>query len=210
MNTVKKTRDMVIMAAFISIMMIMTVVPVLGYIPLGFMNATIIHIPVIVGAILLGPKKGAVLGMVFGLTSMWKNTALMPNLTSFVFSPFIPMPDGSSGGIKSIIICIIPRILIGVVAYYTYRGTLKIFGKNKKISLAIAGAAGSITNTLLVMNLIYVLFGSVYAEAAKASVEHDLYGFIIGVICMNGIPEAILAGILTVAIVTALEKIKKD
>ena len=51
---------MVMMAAFIAIMMIMTVVPVLGFIPLGFMNATIIHIPVIVGSILLGPKKGAV------------------------------------------------------------------------------------------------------------------------------------------------------
>ena len=54
------------MAAFIAIMMIMTVVPVLGFIPLGFMNATIIHIPVIVGSILLGPKKGAVLGFFSG------------------------------------------------------------------------------------------------------------------------------------------------
>lgn len=57
---------MVMMAAFIAIMMIMTVVPVLGFIPLGFMNATIIHIPVIVGSILLGPKKGAVLGFFSG------------------------------------------------------------------------------------------------------------------------------------------------
>ena len=80
---------MVVMAVFIAVMMVMTVVPVLGYIPLGFMNATIIHIPVLVGAILLGPKKGAALGFFFGLTSMWKNTALMPNLTSFVFTPFI-------------------------------------------------------------------------------------------------------------------------
>ena len=102
MNTVKRTRDMVMMAALVAIMLLMTVVPVLGYIPLGFMNATIIHIPVIVGAILLGPKKGAVLGLVFGFTSMWKNTALMPNLTSFVFTPFITMPDGGSGGRKNV------------------------------------------------------------------------------------------------------------
>ena len=94
MNTVKKTRDMVMMAAFIAIMMIMTVVPVLGFIPLGFMNATIIHIPVIVGSILLGPKKGAVLGFFFGLTSMWKNTALMPNLTSLCLPLFSPCQMG--------------------------------------------------------------------------------------------------------------------
>ena len=201
---------MVVMAALISIMMIMTVVPVLGYIPLGFMNATIIHIPVIVGAILLGPKKGAVLGMMFGLTSMWKNTALMPNLTSFVFTPFLPMPDGSSGGIKSILVCMVPRILIGISGYYTYQGVQKLFRNKKRLSCIAAGVAGTMTNTLLVMNLIYFLFGTAYAEAAKANVEQGLYGFIIGIICMNGIPEAILAGILTAAIVTALEKVKKD
>ena len=197
------------MAAFIAIMMIMTVVPVLGFIPLGFMNATIIHIPVIVGSILLGPKKGAVLGFFFGLTSMWKNTALMPNLTSFVFTPFLTMPNGESGGIRSVIVCMVPRILIGVVAYYVYRGVSKIWKMRKKLALAAAGVAGSITNTILVMNLIYFLFGSTYAEAAKANVEHGLYLFIVGVICLNGIPEAVLAGFLTALIVSALWKVQR-
>ncbi len=210
LNTVKKTRDMVVMAALIAIMMLMTIVPVLGYIPLGFMNATIVHIPVIVGAILLGPKKGAVLGFFFGLTSMWKNTALMPNLTSFVFTPFLTMPDGGSGGIRSVIVCMVPRILIGVVGYYVYRGISRVWKKRKKLALAAAGVAGSITNTILVMNLIYFLFGNAYAEAAKASVENGLYAFIVGVICLNGIPEAVLAGFLTVLIVSALWKVKRD
>ncbi|OUQ12766.1 ECF transporter S component [Lachnoclostridium sp. An14] len=210
MNTVKRTRDMVMMAALVAIMLLMTVVPVLGYIPLGFMNATIIHIPVIVGAILLGPKKGAVLGLVFGFTSMWKNTALMPNLTSFVFTPFITMPDGGSGGIRSVIICLIPRMLIGVVGYYAYRAVLAVWKQKKKLALTVAGVAGSITNTLLVMNLIYFLFGNTYAEAARMNVENGLYAVILGVICLNGIPEAILAGVLTALIVSALWKVKKD
>ena len=210
MNTVKRTRDMVMMAALVAIMLLMTVVPVLGYIPLGFMNATIIHIPVIVGAILLGPKKGAVLGLVFGFTSMWKNTALMPNLTSFVFTPFITMPDGGSGGIRSVIICLIPRMLIGVVGYYAYRAVLAVWKQKKKLALTVAGVAGSITNTLLVMNLIYFLFGNTYAEAARMNVENGLYDVILVVIWLNGIPEAILAGVLTALIVSALWKVKKD
>ena len=201
---------MVMMAALVAIMLLMTVVPVLGYIPLGFMNATSIHIPVIVGAILLGPKKGAVLGLVFGFTSMWKNTALMPNLTSFVFTPFITMPDGGSGGIRSVIICLIPRMLIGVVGYYAYRAVLAVWKQKKKLALTVAGVAGSITNTLLVMNLIYFLFGNTYAEAARMNVENGLYAVILGVICLNGIPEAILAGVLTALIVSALWKVKKD
>ena len=82
-----KTKDMVTTAMFVAIILAMSFVPYLGYIPLGFMNATIIHVPVIIGAILLGPARGAFLGGIFGLTSMINNT-FNPNLTSFVFSPF--------------------------------------------------------------------------------------------------------------------------
>ena len=144
----------------------------------------------------------------FGLTSMWKNTALMPNLTSFVFTPFIPMPDGGSGGIRSVIVCMVPRILIGVVGYYVYRAVSGPGKGRRKFALAAAGVAGSLTNTLLVMNLIYFLFGSAYGEAVPAAAERGLYAFIVGVICLNGIPEAVLAGFLTVCIVSALQKVQ--
>ncbi|RGY95581.1 ECF transporter S component [Clostridium sp. AM58-1XD] len=208
MNTVSKTRDMVLTGAFVAIMLIMTIIPVLGYIPLGFMNATIIHIPVIIGAILMGPRKGAFLGFVFGLTSMWKNTILMPNPTSFVFSPFITVGD-FSGNWRSVVICMIPRILIGVVAYYVYKAVLRSNGKKQILALTCAGVAGSITNTLLVMNLIYFLFGNSYAAAAHVNTAKGVYAFILGVICMNGIPEAILAGILTAAITRVLIQVKE-
>ena len=73
MNTLSKTRDLVLAAVIAAIIVIMAFVPFLGYIPLGFMNATTVHIPVIIGAIILGPKYGAFLGLTFGLTSLWKN-----------------------------------------------------------------------------------------------------------------------------------------
>ena len=86
MNTLSKTRDLVLAAVIAAIIVIMAFVPFLGYIPLGFMNATTVHIPVIIGAIILGPKYGAFLGLTFGLTSLWKNT-FMPNLC---FHPLLP------------------------------------------------------------------------------------------------------------------------
>ena len=72
MNTQAKVRSLVMNAVMTAVILIMSFVPFLGYIPLGFMNATIIHVPVIIGAILLGPKSGAWLGFVFGCTSLWK------------------------------------------------------------------------------------------------------------------------------------------
>ncbi len=206
MNIENKTRNLVLAAVFAAIIVILAFTP-LGYIPLGFMNATIIQVPVIIGAIILGPKYGGFLGMMFGLTSLWKNT-YMPNPTSFVFSPFIKVGE-YGGNFGSLIICMVPRILVGIVSYYVFRAVLKAL-RNKSgkrtIALACAGVAGSLTNTLLVMNLIYFLFGKEYGQVAKG-LSDGIYSVIIGIICINGIPEAIVAGILTVAVTQALLKV---
>jgi len=210
MKIEKKVMDMSLAGIFTAIIITMSVVPFLGYIPLGFMNATIIHVPVIIGAILMGPKYGAFLGFVFGMTSLIKAT-LTPGVTSFVFSPFVTV-GGYSGNPWSLVISIVPRVLIGVVAYYVYTFLMKLIHKVKgsqTIALWIAGIAGSMTNTLLVMNGIYIFFGNSYAAASNKAVEH-IYDVILGIILGFGIPEAIVAGILTTAIVKVLLKIKND
>lgn len=209
MKTLSKTQRMVMTGAMTAIIILMSAVPYLGYIPLGFMNATIIHVPVIIGAIILGPKSGAFLGLVFGLTSLIKNT-LEPNLTSFVFSPFYSI-GGVGGNIWSLVICLVPRILIGIVAYYVFTFIRRLLKEKKSSEIPAcigAGIAGSLTNTLLVMNMIYFFFGPEYA-AAKEQAYDALYGVILGVILGNGIPEAIVAAILTTAIVKVLLKALK-
>jgi uncharacterized membrane protein len=208
-DTATQTKELVLTAMFTAIIIAMSFVPYLGYIPLGVINATIIHVPVIIGAILLGPKRGAFLGCVFGLSSMIHNT-FSPNLTSFVFSPFYSMGD-NHGNVASIIICMVPRILVGVVAYYVFTGMVKLFkGKiaGRAVALAAAGVAGALTNTLLVMNGIYFLFGAGYASV-KGIALNALYGVIMGVVVTNGIPEAIVAGVLVTAIGGALLKVMK-
>lgn len=199
-NTAKKTTGLVQMALFTAIIFIMALVPGLGYIPLGVIRATIIHVPVMIGALVLGPKKGAILGGIFGLTSLINNT-FAPTITSFVFSPFYTLGE-IHGGLQSLIICFLPRILIGIVSYYVYQLVRKMLKQHKHsmtISLVLAGIAGSLTNTLLVMNLIYFLFGESYAAAKEITYE-ALYGTIMMVIGTNGIPEAIVAAILVTAI----------
>lgn len=208
MKIEKKVLDMSLAGIFTAVIIAMSVVPFLGYIPLGFMNATIIHVPVIIGALLLGPKYGAYLGLVFGLTSLVRAT-LTPTVTSFVFSPFVTI-GGYSGNMWSVVISIVPRVLIGVAAYYVYELVLKL-ARGKKggqtVALGLAGIAGSMTNTILVMNGIYFFFGNSYAAASNKVVAR-LYDMILGAIVGFGIPEAIVAAILTTAIVKALLKVK--
>jgi len=200
----EKTKKLVMMAMFCAIMGVMAVTNI-GMIPLGFMNATTLHIPVILCAVLLGPKSGMMMGFVFGLISLLTNT-FRPNITSFVFSPFSPFYQSEYGNpFFSLLICFVPRILIGLVSGLSYNG----FKKTKLpslISLGLTGFLGSITNTILVMGGIWLLFGEGYA-AAKGMAVNALGGVIGSVVLINGVPEAIVAAILTAAIGKALEKL---
>ncbi|MCM1267969.1 MAG: ECF transporter S component [Bacteroidales bacterium] len=116
----EKTYELVLTALFTAIIVIMAFTP-LGYIPLVVINATIIHIPVILGALFLGPKKGAFLGFVFGLTSLINNTINPATASAFVFSPVLAARMAGAAGIfKSLYICFVPRILVGVTPYFVW------------------------------------------------------------------------------------------
>ena len=116
----EKTYELVLTALFTAIIVIMAFTP-LGYIPLVVINATIIHIPVILGALFLGPKKGAFLGFAFGLTSFINNTFKPVTASAFVFSPVLAYRVAGVPGIfKSLYICFVPRILVGVVPYFVW------------------------------------------------------------------------------------------
>lgn len=115
-----KTFELVLTSLFVAIIVIMAFTP-LGFIPLVVINATIIHIPVILGALFCGPKKGAFLGFIFGLTSFIKNTVMPTSLSAFVFSPVLATSVvGPSGIFRSAYICFVPRILVGVLPYFIY------------------------------------------------------------------------------------------
>lgn len=200
--TQKKTKRFTLLALFIAIEIVIAVIPFLGYIPLGVINATTLHIPVIIAGILLGKKEGAILGFVFGFTSMMKST-LEPTATAFIFSPFITI-GGISGGWQSLLIAFIPRILIGYLSGVIYEVLSKKI--NDSMSMGIAALSGSIINTVLVMSGIYVFFGHAYAEAINVSYD-VIITFIMGVVATNGIAEAIVAAIIAVAVCKAGKKI---
>ncbi|MBR5873069.1 MAG: ECF transporter S component [Oscillospiraceae bacterium] len=198
----QKTSDMVKMALFIALIILLSVTP-LGYIPLGAINATTIQMPVIIGAVLFGWKKGAVLGGVFGLTSLLKNT-IQPNLTSFVFSPFVPVFGEESGSLWAIIISLVPRMMIGVTAAFVF-SLLTKFNVNKTLSSAAAGFFGSLANTVLVMGGIYLFFGESYS-AAKEIAYNALMATVAATITGAGITEAIVSAVVCGAVCTALIK----
>ena len=177
-STQKKlnVRRMTVISILSAVSIVLSMIPFVGYIPLGPVKATIMHVPVIIGAVIEGPVVGAAVGLIFGLTSLFK-AFTEPTITSFCFmNPIIS-------------------------AYYVYTGIHKL---TKRIYLSgfIAGVVGSLTNTIGVMGLIYVLYADRYMKAIGQAGNAGKY--ILTVCGMNGIPEAIVAGILTAAVAVAM------
>ena len=169
----------------------------LGSLPaIGPIVATLAMIPVIITALLLGTKAGAAMGGIAGLFSFIVWTFMPPSpIAAFVFTPFYSLGE-IQGNLGSILICFIPRILVGVVAGLTYKGLSKKMPKKDVLSMAIASAAGSLANTFGVMGGIWLFFGTQYASIAGQAML-----IIVGMtILTSGIPEAIVSAIVAPAV----------
>lgn len=189
------TRWMVSVALMAAIVIVLANTP-LGMIQLPVIKATTVHIPVILGAILLGPSAGAILGGVFGICSLVSNT-MAPTLLSFAFSPFMST-TGIPGALKAIWISVGCRVLIGLVSGWLWK-LLERLKVNQNISLLLTGFVGSMVNTVTVMGSIYFLFAQQYAQAREVGVT-ALWGLIMGTVTAAGIPEAIAAAVLVIAL----------
>lgn len=191
----QRTRFMIQVTMLCAIQFVMQMVPFLGFIPLPTgVNATTLHLPVILAGSLLGPKAGAVVGLCFGLISMTRST-LAPGLTAFWFSPFAP-----GGNFFSLIIAIVPRVLLGVFAGLIYNAL-----KGRKMRFAAAGVAGlvaTLLHTFMVLGGIFLFFGDASVMALNLPA---LAPFLMGIIASNGIAEAIVAMLVNTVLVRILE-----
>lgn len=203
MNMAKKdTRWLTSVALMAAIVILLANTP-LGMIQLPIIKATTVHIPVIIGAILLGPMAGAILGAVFGICSLISNT-MAPTLLSFAFSPFMSM-TGIVGAVKAVWISVGCRMMIGIIAGWFWI-LMKKCKVNHLVALPVTGFLGSMVNTVFVMGSIYFLLAREYAQVKNVGVE-AVFGLVMGTVTASGIPEAIAAAVLVAVIGKVLLKV---
>ena len=176
----------------------------LGSLPVGPMVATLMYLPVVVAAIMLGVKAGALMGFFSGLFSFIVWTFIPPSPVAFVFTPFYTVGEFQGNG-WSIVICFVPRILVGVVAAALY-SLLSRKNVTPAISCAVSGILGSLTATLLILGGIYIFFGKDYASFIDVA-HSTLLGILAGVVATNGLLEAAIAGIVCVGVCVPMKKI---
>lgn len=191
----KNLRKLVILAMLSGVMLVLQVTGI-GMIPLPMFKLTIMHIPVILGAILIGPGAGAILGGVFGLISIWANTTA-PGIMSVFFSPFLSV-SGAAGAAKAVWVSLCCRILMGLLTGWIW----KFLGKLQVRDLArlpITAVLGTLLNTVLVLGSICLLFPAEYAQMNGATVE-ALFSIVGATVATNGLAEALAAAVLVTGI----------
>lgn len=158
----------------------------LGFIATPFLKITFVHLPVIFGTLYIGKKEGILLGLIFGLCSLYANIT-SPGAISFVF--YNPL------------VSIFPRVMIPLVVI----GASNLIKHTKKeINVLISALLGSLTNTVLVLGMIYVLYAAQYANALSLPP-----GAVAGALALTavtqGLAEAAFVSILTLALMRVLK-----
>ncbi len=148
------------------------------------------HIPVIIGSIIGGPMVGMTIGLIFGIFSIMQNITT-PNILSFAFiNPLVS---------------VLPRVLIGLTSYYVYKLS---YIKKDSVRIGLATIVGSLTNTFGVLTMVYVLYAAKFA-ASKGIDPSIAAKTIYGIAIINGVPEAIIATVITIPVIIAIKKIKR-
>ncbi len=180
-------------AMFCALIIALTFIPYTGYIVYGLLSITTIHVVVILGAVMLGPWRGAVLGLVWGVTCL-----------------IYAMMNGTADAVIFLDprISVIPRLFVGFLAGWYYRGFSRLFSRLRPplggtLSAVLTGIFGTLTNTVLVLSAIS-LFGT-----GVATLGSTLTTILQTALALNGVVETVLAAVVVPAVSAPLFKVMK-
>ena len=201
MKQTSGTRRLTQLALLAALLLVMNFTP-LGYLQVGPLSMSLMSIPVSIGAMLMGPVDGAILGGVFGATSFLQavqGTSAM-GAALFAYSP-----------VGSFVVCFVARVLVGLCCGLVYQGMRKILPGKEKVCAAVGGFSAAFLNTVFFMGFLVLLFyGSPYVQGLveALSVSNPLT-FVVAVVGVQAIVEWAACCVVAAAVTVPLRKYLK-
>ena len=189
------------MALLVAIIILLTFTP-LGYITLPFIAATTIQMPVIIGAVMMGPMAGLALGIAFGLSALCK-VLMMPGADPVATAIL------SYNFFLYAVIAIVPRGLMGWLSGLLFAGLNKTLPNQRLISYGITGFVGSMLNTVVYLGSLWLMASGIVAEVYSMDIS-GVGAMVMTVAATAGIPEAIVSSVIVAAVCRALQAIDKN
>ena len=179
---------------------------VMSFTMLGFItiasgaSITLVHIPVLIGAMVLGKKYGAVLGLIFGLCSL-----ILAFMNVATNAPF-----------TNPIVSILPRVAFGFLIVPLYNFIKKLI-KNDIASTALTMCLSTLIHTIIVLVPMYIAWVTdFYFGVADYTAQYgdgtgtNLFAIIFGILLANGLIEILLAGVIGTPIAMAMKVVIKQ
>lgn len=199
-----RIRQMVQLSILTAIILVLSFTP-LGYLRVGALSITFIPVPVVIGAILLGPGAGAFLGTVFGLTSFAQ---------CFGMDPFGTALMSINVG-ATFVMCVVSRALMGLLAGLLYRLCVRLLEgrsesakkKLQPVTFAVSSASAPLLNTIFFMSLLYLFFRDApVVVGAFGSVP--FFAFVFSAGALNAVCELLASLVIGTAVCMALYRAK--
>ncbi len=183
-----KTKRIALTGMFIAILMIMTGVPNLGIITIGPISLTIMHIPVILSALLLGFNETLIIATIFGFASWFVALTRAATPLDLLFT--------------NPIVAVLPRFLFGLFCALF----VKLFKKPSKLQTILAATLGTLTHTILVLTALILASPTLFSYTTITQGVNAWIALISAVMLSNGLLEILAAVVITLPLVTALSK----
>ena len=181
------------LGAMFFITILMDVVPSFGFIKMGAISITNMHIPVILTSIVLGPLEGMMVGAVFGIISLARAVSRQSTVLDMLLqNPFIS---------------VLPRLLLPLASGYFYRLICKVLPKNCPIlQLSATSVVGAATNCFLVMGALYLVYPQELVEIFGLSHASQLPAALLKALGPNVAVESLFCALICIPAMFALQK----
>ena len=189
------TSRFVLTALFVAIILFFGLTPI-GMIPLGFINISLLGVPVVVGTLLMGLKCGLLFGACFGTISALSAFGIYGTPSTLAATLVAASPA------LALVMCYLPRLLVPIAAHLVYKLVSRGQAECKK-ALPFAAVAGSLTNTVFYLGLMLLFYVLTGIDSEK------VLALIGGTGAIAGTAEAVVNALITTPVVIALWKVSR-
>ncbi len=160
----------------------------LGRVPVGPLYMSFLTVPIAVGAILLGPLAGAVLGAVFGGLSFYDAITGVSVMTGAFFAV---------DPLNTFVLCVGTRILVGVCAGWLFR-IMRFFDRRERLCYWLGALATPVLNTVFFMGyIVMVFYQTEFVQKLVADKgAPNPFLFVVMLVGLQGVVEAVVCAIV--------------
>lgn len=189
------------LALLVAILLVMNYTP-LGYLQVGPLSASLLSVPVAIGAMTMGPLAGTILGAAFGITSFLQAMEGKSLLSAAMFN---------ASPVGTFVVCVVSRVLVGLCTALLFKALRKLLPKQEKFCCFAGGLLTAVLNTVFFMGALVLLFYDLpyVQELAQGMGATNVLMFVVMFVGVQAVIEWVICCLVSGAVTVPVRKYLK-